>query len=89
MSSSREALGVTDIALDDRFAYWSEPGNGDFGNGRVRRIGHDATEAQSVAVSIAHPVALAASGNAVYVASGGTQDKAFADGAIVRLTIGE
>jgi len=84
---AREALGVTDIAVDDRYAYWVEPGNGDFRNGRVRRIGHDAREAETLAESIPRPVAIAVSDDAVFVASSGTEEKEWKDGAILRLSV--
>jgi hypothetical protein len=78
---------VTDIDVDDRYAYWVEPGNGDFLNGRVRRIGHDATATETLAVSIARPVAVAVSGKLVFVASSGSEAKEWTDGAILRLTM--
>jgi hypothetical protein len=84
----RDAYGVTDIAVDDTYAYWTEPGDGpDYANGRVRRIAHAATTAETLAVSVALPVALAASGNTVFVASAGTKGASYADGQILRLTI--
>lgn len=85
----RDAIGVADFAFDDAYAYWVEPGTApDFLDGRVRRVAHDGKSAQTLAVSVAHPVAVAVSGKNVYVAAAGTSAKSWADGAILRLTIG-
>ena len=84
----KEALTVTDFAIDATYAYWVEAGDSpDYLNGRVRRIAHDALVAETLAVSIAHPVAVAVSAGSVYVASAGTRAAAYADGAILRLTL--
>ena len=83
----KDALGVTDFAIDATYAYWTEPGDGDFTNGRVRRIAHDSTTAETLAVGMALPLAIAVSGNTVYVASAGTKTASYADGKILRLTI--
>lgn len=85
----KDALGVTDFAVDATHAYWVEPGDGDFTNGRVRRIAHDATTAETLAVGIALPLAIAVSGKTVFVASAGTKTAAYADGKILRLTLAE
>jgi hypothetical protein len=85
----KDALGVTDFAIDATHAYWVEPGDGDFTNGRVRRIAHDSTTAETLAVGIALPVAIAVSGKTVFVASAGTKTAAYADGKILRLTLAE
>lgn len=86
----RDAIGVADFALDDAYAYWVEPGTApDYADGRVRRVSHDGKSAQTLAVSVAHPVALAVSGKNVFVAAAGTSAKSWADGAILRLTIGD
>ena len=84
-----DALGVTDFAIDATYAYWTEPGDGDFTNGRVRRIAHDSTTAETLAVGMALPLAIAVSGNAVFVASAGTKTAAYADGKILRLTVAQ
>lgn len=85
----RDAMGVTDFAFDDAYAYWVEPGDApDYANGRVRRVAHDGKDAETLAVSVAHPVAVAVSGDAVFVAAAGTSDKSWADGAILELTLG-
>lgn len=84
----RDAFGATDFAIDETYAYWTEPGDApDYANGRVRRIAHDSSKAQGVGVSIPFPVALAVSGSRVFVASAGTSAKSFADGKILKLTI--
>jgi len=85
----KDALGVTDFAIDDTYAYWTEPGDGDFTNGRVRRIAHDSTTAETLAVGITLPVAIAVSGKTVFVAAAGTKTASYADGKILRLTIGQ
>ncbi len=86
----KDALGVTDFAIDDTHAYWVEPGEGaDFTNGRVRRVAHDSKAAETLAVGIALPLAIAVSGKRVYVASAGTKAASYADGKILRLTIEE
>jgi len=84
---ARDALGVTDIATDDTHAYWVEPGDGDFRNGRLRRVAHDSMTAETVAESLVRPVGVAVAGKSVYVASAGTSAQGYADGAIVRLTL--
>lgn len=84
----RDAFGATDFAVDDSFAYWTEPGESpDYANGRVRRVAHDSKVAEEVAVAIPYPVALAVEGNHVYVASAGTTKSTFGDGKILKLTI--
>jgi hypothetical protein len=83
----RDAQGVTDFAFDDAYAYWTEPGASDVASGLVRRVSHDGKTAETLAVSVAHPVALAVSGKTVFVAAAGTAEKSYADGAILRLTI--
>ena len=83
----KDALGVTDFALDDAYAYWVEPGDGDKTNGRVRRIAHDSKTAETLAVGIPFPVAIALSGSTVYVASAGTSGAMYADGKILRLSL--
>lgn len=83
----RDAQGVTDFAFDDEYAYWTEPGASDVASGLVRRVSHDGKTAETLAVSVAHPVALAVSGKTVFVAAAGTAEKSYADGAILRLTI--
>ncbi|HRG95604.1 MAG TPA: hypothetical protein PLR99_05085 [Polyangiaceae bacterium] len=84
----REALGVTDFALDDTYATWTEPGDApDYANGRVRRIAHDSTTPEVLAVSVPLPVAVAVDGARVVVASAGTRAAAYADGKILRLTL--
>lgn len=86
----RDAIGVADFAFDDAYAYWVEPGTApDFADGRVRRVSHDGKSAQTLAVSVAHPVAIAVSGKDVFVAAAGTSAKSWADGAILRLSIGD
>ncbi len=86
---ANEALGVTDIAVDDTHAYWVEPGDGsDISNGEVRRVAHDSKEPETLAVSIPYPVAIAVSGKNVYVATGGTKAKSYADGKLLKLTLG-
>ncbi len=83
-----DAMGVTDFALDDAYAYWTEPGGSpDYLNGRVRRVAHDATKAETLADSIPRPVAIAVAGRVVYVASAGTAAASYADGAILRITL--
>ena len=85
-----DALGVTDFAIDDTYAYWVEPGDGaDLTNGRVRRAAHDSKVATTLAVGIAFPVAIAVSGKSVFVASAGTKAASYADGKILRLTLSE
>lgn len=84
----REAFGVTDFAIDDTYAYWTEPGEApNFSNGRVRRVAHDATKAEELAVSVPFPVAIAVERNRVFVASAGTRAATYADGKILRLTV--
>ena len=83
----RDAQGVTDFAFDDQYAYWTEPGASDVASGLVRRVSHGGKTAETLAVSVAHPVALAVSGNTVFVAAAGTAEKSYADGTILRLTI--
>ena len=83
----KDALGVTDFALDDAYAYWVEPGDGDRTNGRVRRIAHDSKIAETLAVGIPFPVAIAIAGTTVYVASAGTAGAMYADGKILRLSL--
>lgn len=83
----RDAQGVTDFAFDDAYAYWTEPGGSDGASGLVRRVAHDGKTAETLAASVAHPVALAVSGKTVFVAAAGTADKGYADGAILRLSI--
>jgi len=83
----KDALGVTDFALDATHAYWVEPGDGDRTNGRVRRIAHDSKTAETLAVGIPFPVAIAVSGLNVYVASAGTAAASYADGKILRLSL--
>ncbi|MDB4937238.1 MAG: hypothetical protein JWP87_4210 [Labilithrix sp.] len=85
----KDALGVTDFAIDDAYAYWVEPGDGDLTNGRVRRVAHDSKTAETLAVGIPFPVAIAISGNSVYVGSAGTKSAAYADGKILRLSVSE
>jgi hypothetical protein len=83
----KDAYGVTDFAIDDTYAYWTEPGDApDFTNGRVRRVAHASTTAETLAVSVPFPVAIAVSGSTAFVASAGTKDAGFADGRILRLT---
>lgn len=84
------ALGVTDFALDDTYAYWVEPGDAPgFANGRLRRIAHASNTAETLAVSIALPLAVAVSGRTAFVASAGTKASSYADGKILRVTITE
>jgi hypothetical protein len=85
----KDALGVTDFAIDATHAYWVEPGDGDLTNGRVRRIAHDSTTAETLAVGISFPLAIAVSGKTVFVASAGTKTASYADGKILRLTLSE
>lgn len=86
----RDALGVTDFAFDDTYAYWTEPGDApDYANGRVRRVSHDGKDVQTLAVSIARPVAIAVSGKTVLVAAAGSAAESWADGAILRLTVAD
>lgn len=85
----KDALGVTDFAIDDTHAYWVEPGDGDMTNGRVRRVAHDSKVAETLAVGIAFPVAIAISGKTVFVASAGTKGASYADGKLLRLTLAE
>jgi hypothetical protein len=54
----------------------------------VRRIPHAGKDAETLASSLALPVAIAVEGKKVYVATAGTEAKGYADGAIFRLTIG-
>ncbi len=83
-----DALGVTDFAVDDTYAYWVEPGDGAGPtNGRVRRVAHDSNTATTLAVGIAFPVAIAVSGKSLFVASAGTKGTSYADGKILRLTL--
>lgn len=83
---ARDALGVTDFALDDAYAYWSEPGDSpDFENGRIRRVAHEATQAESIAEAVVRPVALAVSGKNVLVAAAGTKASGYTNGKILRM----
>jgi hypothetical protein len=82
-----DALGVTDFAIDDTHAYWVEPGDGDLTNGRVRRVAHDSKTAETLAVGIPFPVAIAVFGLNAYVASAGTKAASYADGKILRISI--
>jgi len=84
----RDALGVSDLAVDDTYLYWAEPGDGpDYRNGQVRRVAHASKTAETLAVSLPFPVAVAVSGKAVFVASAGTSDASFDDGKILKLDI--
>jgi hypothetical protein len=85
----KDALGVTDFALDDTYAYWVEPGDGDLTNGRVRRVAHDSKRAETLAVGIPFPVAIAIAGKTVFVASAGTKGATYGDGKILRLSLSE
>jgi hypothetical protein len=81
-------LLVAGFAVDDSYAYWTEAGDApDFRNGVVRRVAHDSKTPETLAVSIARPVALAVSGKLVFVASAGTSAASYADGSILRLTL--
>ncbi len=83
---ARDALGVTDFALDDAYAYWSEPGDSpDFENGRIRRVAHEATEAVTLAEAVVRPVAVAVSGKNVLVAAAGTKASGYTNGKILRM----
>ena len=83
-----DCLGVADFAVDDTYAYWVEPGDGvDLSNGQVRRVAHDSKQAETLTVSVPYPVAIAAAGTTVFVASAGTGDKSFSDGKILKLTL--
>lgn len=85
----QDALGATDFAIDATHAYWVEPGDGDRTNGRVRRVAHDSKIAETLAVGLAFPVAIALSGKTVLVASAGTKAAGYADGKILRLSLSE
>lgn len=79
---------VSDFALDATHAYWVEPGSApDFANGRVRRVAHESTTPETMAQSVARPVGLALQGRVVFVTSAGTPALAWADGAILRITV--
>ncbi len=84
---ANNAQGVTDLALDDTYAYWVEPGGADLSNGRVRRVAHESTSAELVAQSLAYPVAIAVRDGVLFVASAGTQTAQWADGRILRITL--
>jgi len=81
------AFGVSDFAIDETHAYWTEPGDGDGSSGLVRRVAHDSSTAETLAVSVALPLAIAVSRGRVFVASAGSSKEAFADGKSLRLTI--
>lgn len=84
-----DATLVQDFAFDNDYAYWVEAGDpSDYSNGRVRRVAHGSKDVETLATSLALPVAIALQGNQVFVASAGSEAKGFADGSIVRLTIG-
>ncbi len=86
----QSAGGVSDFFVDSTYAYWVERGTSpDYANGRVRRVAHDSTKPETLAVSVVRPVALGVLGNRVFVASGGTSAAGYADGAILRLTLGQ
>ncbi len=83
-----DASSVADFAIDATYAYWVELGDGpDYLNGRVRRVAHDSTVAETIAVSIARPVAVAVDGKTAYVASAGTKTASYADGRLLKVTI--
>lgn len=82
-----DAMDVTDFVVGADHAYWVERGSPEVGNGQLRRVAHDGKTAETLAVSIAYPVALAVSGHHVYVASRGTQAEAFEDGKILDVTL--
>jgi hypothetical protein len=82
-----DAMGVTDIFVDDTFAYWVEPGDGpDYANGQVRRVAHDQKTPETLAISVRRPLAVAVEGKKVYVASAGT-GTAWSDGKILRINL--
>ncbi len=84
-----DASLVQDFAFDNDYAYWVEAGDpSDYSNGRVRRVAHASKDAETLATSLALPVAIALQGNQVFVATAGSEAKGYADGSIVRLTIG-
>ncbi len=84
-----DATLVQDFAFDNDYAYWVEAGDpSDYSNGRVRRVAHGSKDAETLATSLALPVAIALQGNQVFVATAGSEAKGYADGSIVRLTIG-
>ncbi len=80
------AQGVTDFALDDQWTYWVEPGTSGQTNGRLRRVSHESTTPETVAESIAWPVAVAVDQGVVYVMAAGTSAAAWSDGRILRIT---
>lgn len=82
-----QSYDVTDFAFDEAYAYWVEGGDGDFLNGRVRRVAHTSTKPETLADAMPLPVAITLSGGTLYVASAGTKAKSYADGAIVRVRI--
>lgn len=80
------AQGVSDFALDAQWAYWVEPGTSGQANGRLRRVSHESTTPETVAESIAWPVAVAVDQGVVFVLSAGTSTAGWADGRVLRIT---
>lgn len=86
---AKDVANVREIAVDGSYAYWVEAGTApDYKDGRVRRIAHDETVAQTLAVGIALPLGIAVDGNNAFVLSAGTKPS-YADGKILRLTISQ
>ena len=60
---ANDAADVNDITVDSEAAYWVELGDApDYLNGRLRRIAHGATAAETLAVSITLSGAVAVDG---------------------------
>lgn len=79
---------VNDFAIDATHAYWVEPGTPpDFANGRVRRVAHESTSAETLAQAVPRPVAIAVKDGVVFVASAGSPGASYGDGSILRITV--
>ncbi|MGQ0506253.1 MAG: hypothetical protein ACT4TC_13155 [Myxococcaceae bacterium] len=84
----REGFGVADFVVNATHAYWIEPGDAPGHlNGRLRRIGHDAKKPETIAEALAFPVALAVSGDTIYLATAGTSANKYADGVLLKISL--
>ncbi len=86
-SVAADANDPWEFVVNDSYAYWIERGDPVVaGTGRLRRVAHTESKPITLATGLSGPVALAVDGTTVYVAVSGTNENAYADGAILRIT---
>lgn len=79
---------VASVAADATYVYWFEeaPGSGGGAFGDLRRIGRASFSSPvTLSANIAQPNAMAIDADYIYIASGGTAQRSYRDGSIVKI----